>query len=180
MDRIIFVSSNPFKSQEIEKLGTFFNLNIKSADVKINELQVMDLETLVKDKTLQAFKHFGYPVLVDHACLEIECLNNMPGVLTQIFWDSLEGKICRITDCFGNRNAVAKSTLGYCNGKKLFTVTSQKNGTISDTPRGTRNFQWDTIFIPDGETRTYAEMSIDEKNNISQRKTAFEKLVNTI
>lgn len=177
MDRIIFVSSNRFKAEEIKRLGVLYNLNIESSSLKINELQIIDIEQLVKDKTLQAFKCFGYPVLVDHACLEIECLNNMPGVLTQIFWDCLQGKICQITDCFGNRNAVAKSTFGFCDGKKLFTVTSKKIGTISDSPRGTRAFQWDTIFIPDGETRTYSEMSIDEKNNISQRKNAFEELV---
>ena len=53
-------------------------------------------------------------------------------------------------------------------------------GSIIDTPRGERGFGYDPIFVPDGESRTVAEMSDDEKNAISHRANALKALVEKI
>ncbi|EJT6830110.1 TPA: non-canonical purine NTP pyrophosphatase, partial [Klebsiella pneumoniae] len=57
---------------------------------------------------------------------------------------------------------------------KIYIFEGETQGTISPVPKGPRDFQWDCIFIPDGESETFAEMG-DRKNEISMRKKAFDK-----
>ena len=51
--------------------------------------------------------------------------------------------------------------------------SGEVRGQIARAPRGDRGFGWDTIFIPDGETRTFAEMTPEEKDRLSMRRKAF-------
>ena len=57
-----------------------------------------------------------------------------------------------------------------------FVVEGRTPGTIAASPRGTGGFGWDAIFIPDGDTRTFAEMTGEEKDRLSHRRRAWEKL----
>ena len=77
---------------------------------------------------------------------------------------------------FGNRRATATEILGYIDtqGKMVF-FEGKVEGKIVQ-PRGESDFGWDPIFVPDGFNKTYAEMRIEEKNKISHRKIALEKL----
>jgi len=179
---LYFASSNPFKIQELREIGAPHGYDVKAITVnKICEMQTDDLTSLVHDKTLQAFRAARLPVLVDHGGLYLDCLNEMPGGLTQLFWDKLKGKIiCDIARALGNKGASAVATIGYCNGKRIYTYSGKVKGTIADAPRGVRDFQWDLIFIPDGHTKTYAEMTIPDKNAISQRRIAFEQLLSDL
>ena len=53
----------------------------------------------------------------------------------------------------------ARAFIGYCDGKNVYTFKGEAKGTISDKPKGSRDFYWDTIFIPEGELKlTYAEI----------------------
>src|SRR3970282_1377012 len=110
-----------------------------------------------------------------HTGLYIESLNEFPGGLTQIFWDKLQAD--KFSELFGNganTNLVAKTIIGYCDSRKTHLFEGSIKGKISPEPRGDRAFQWDCVFIPDGESATFAEMG-DRKNEISMRKIAFEK-----
>jgi XTP/dITP diphosphohydrolase len=74
------------------------------------------------------------------------------------------------------RLARARVVLGYYypdSGRRIF--QGEVIGTIAPEPRGTSNFGWDNIFIPEGSTKTYAEMSLDEKNQTSMRKKAVDE-----
>jgi len=53
-------------------------------------------------------------------------------------------------------------------------------GTVVETPRGTRSFGWASIIVPDGKTKTYAEMSDDEQAEVAMRKKALKKLRDAI
>ncbi len=176
METIYLATNNPYKLDEVKAIADTFGFDIKPFNCNIRELQTIDRKQLIKHKTLEAFTRLRCPVLVDHASLEIESLNNMPGTLTQLFWDNLEGRICDVVAALGNSKARAICTVGYCDGRKLYDDEGMVEGNISSKPIGTRDFQWDTIFKPLTETRTYAEMTIIEKNSISQRKIAFENL----
>lgn len=174
---IFFASSNNYKTEELVELGKAAGITVRQVTLdKVHEIQTPDIDALVRDKTLQAFREARLPILVDHAGLYIDCLGGMPGGLTQLFWDTLEGKICEIVKHLGPKGATAACTLGFCNGKRLHVYKGETRGCIADVPRGARTFQWDVIFVPDGQTRTFAEMAIAEKNAISQRKAAFDQL----
>ena len=175
---IRFLSSNEFKINETKTLFENSNFEIIPLNIKIEELQSRDESKLVKDKLLKAFKKNGRPIFVEHTGLYLEELNQMPGGLTQIFWDSLgHEKFCKIYGNLKDSKAVAKTLIGYCDGFKLHFFEGAISGKISSEPRGNTDFQWDCVFIPDGQTHTFAELG-DKKNEISMRKKAIDEFIN--
>lgn len=153
-------------------------IEVVAAKYSIDEIQTEDVNNLVRDKLLKAFKLIGRPVFVEHTGLYIESLNEFPGGLTQIFWDKLKAeKFSALLGNGANSALVAKTIIGYCDSRKIYLFEGAIKGTISKEPKGNRDFQWDCVFIPDGETETFAEMG-DRKNEISMRKIAFEKFSN--
>ena len=171
-----FVSSNEYKIKETQIIFADSGIKIRPYNIKIEEIQTLDVEKLVKDKLLKAFSIIGRPLFVEHTGLYIPALNNFPGGLTQIFWDSLQADLfARIIGNLDNPAARAITTIGYCDGKKIYICKGYIDGIIAKEPRGNKDFQWDCVFIPKGENKTFSEMG-DEKNNISMRKLAFEEL----
>ena len=173
--KIRFVSKNPFKVSEVQAiLGA--DVDIIAVNNAIDELQTEDVEKLVRDKLMKAFGITGKPVFVEHTGLYIESLNEFPGGLTQIFWDKL--KADKFSELFGsgaNTKLTAKTVIGYCDSRKIYLFEGKIDGRISESPKGSRDFQWDCVFIPDGFPETFAEMGADKKNEISMRKIAFDK-----
>lgn len=173
--QIRFVSKNDFKVAEVQKILEGTGVTIVAAKHSINEIQTENVNELVKDKLLKAFKKVGRPVFVEHTGLYIDSLNGFPGGLTQIFWDKLKAdKFATLLGNGDNLGLVAKTIIGYCDAKKMYFFEGTIKGTISPEPKGDRSFQWDCIFIPEGETETFAEMG-DKKNEISMRKIAFDE-----
>ena len=171
-----FVSQNKFKAEEVEELGKAAGFDVVHIDRKLDELQVSDIDKLIRHKAREAFRELMLPVLVDHAGLHLDCLGGMPGSLTQLFWDTLKDQICDIARLTGRQKAAATCAAAVCDGRRIHVFEGRIEGSISDAPRGSREFQWDTIFIPDGLTKAYGEMTATEKNVTSQRRLAFEKL----
>lgn len=175
--KIRFLSSNEFKIKETKELFENTKIEIVPLTIKVEELQTNDEKKLVKDKLLKAFSKIGKPIFVEHTGLYLESLNEMPGGLTQIFWDSLGySKFSEIYGNLSNTNAIAKTLIGYCDGFKLHFFEGTINGKIVKEPQGNTDFQWDCIFIPEGYTQTFAEMG-DKKNEISMRKLAIDKFL---
>ena len=172
---IRFLSSNQFKIQETQTILELAKIKVIPLNEKIDELQTLDTEKLIKDKLLKAFKIVGKPIFIEHTGLYLNYLNGFPGGLTQIFWDSLEAE--RFSKLFGNlvdTKVIAKTHIGFCDGKKYFSFIGEVGGSISDKPMGNRDFQWDCVFIPNGYTQTFAEMGA-MKNEISMRRIALDK-----
>jgi len=180
MKEITFVTNNSYKTMEIIEIAKPYNIKVTEYKFKIEELQTIDRISLIRNKLVTAFNQIKEPVIVDHASLEIESLKGMPGPLTQLFWDKLKGDLCTISRTLGKPKAKAICTVGFCDGKNIYTKEAEVFGEISISPKGARQFQWDTIFIPNGQNKTYAEMSIAEKNLISQRQIAFKDLFSII
>ena len=177
-DRLVFISQNPYKYEELQPLFHEKGITLTYISEGIREIQSDDLEEIIKDKILKAFKMVGRPVIVEHTWLFINSWNGMPGGLTQLLWDKLQGeKICKMVGLSGNRGATAKTIVGFCDGKKIYyeKFIGTLKGTISEHPRGAREVQWGTIFVPEGHNKTYSELTIDEVNTISHRSRAFEK-----
>ena len=174
--KIRFMSGNEHKIREAQDILSTIGLQVVSVKTKINEIQSEDSKELVKDKVIKAFKQVGRPLFVEHTGLYVEHFHGLPGGLTQIFWDKLQAdKFCEIFGNTPNVTAVAKTTIGYIDGKNIKIFEGEIEGKISDSPRGDRAFQWDCVFIPEGYDKTFAELG-DKKNEISMRRKALDKL----
>lgn len=172
--KIRFLTGNQYKIQEYQKILGKYDITVISFAEKIEELQTADTKKLVKDKVLKAFKKIGRPIFVEHTGLYLEYINNLPGGLTQMFWDSLESD--KFSELFGkssNTKAIARTIIGYCDGKNIYYFEGEISGKISSKPKGNRDFQWDCVFIPDGYNETFSELG-ERKNEISMRKKALD------
>ena len=175
---IRFVSNNPSKLVEAKEILEPKGIVVEASLLKIEELQTTDTKRLVHDKVLRAFEQVGRPLFVEHTGLYLEHLNGLPGGLTQIFWDTLQAD--KFAELFGKlapiTNAKAITTIAYCDGRRLHDFAGEISGKITSEPRGSRDFQWDCVFEPDGATETFAEMGNARKNAISMRRLALDKL----
>ncbi|MFP1725436.1 non-canonical purine NTP pyrophosphatase [Lonsdalea quercina] len=175
---IRFITKNKHKINEITSLLENTGVSIIAAEYSIDEIQTENVEALIRDKLLKAFNLVGRPVFVEHTGLYIERLNGFPGGLTQIFWDKLQAdNFSKLLGVGENTKLIAKTIIGYCDSMKIHIFEGEVYGKISPVPKGPRDFQWDCIFIPDGESKTFAEMG-EMKNEISMRKKAFDKFKN--
>ncbi|WP_175807613.1 non-canonical purine NTP pyrophosphatase [Burkholderia cenocepacia] len=172
--KIRFMSGNPNKVAEIQKILEPVGVEIVSVDRKIEELQTEDVDRLVRDKLIKAFELIGRPLFVEHTGLYLEGLNGLPAGLTQIFWDKLEAdRFAALVEGLGNSSVIAKTVLGYCDGREIHLFEGAINGKVPKIPAGPRHFQWDCVFVPDGHAQTFAEMG-DKKNEISMRRKALD------
>lgn len=173
---IYFLSSNKYKIKEVSDILEAPNIQVKSFNKKINEIQSDDMIEIVTDKVIKGFKEIGRLVIVEQTGLLIEDFGNLPGGLTQVFWDSLEAeKFSNFFSKGGTALAKAKTVIALCDGKKIETFEGEIIGKIVSPPRGKRDFQWDCVFQPDGYEETFAEMG-SKKNDISMRKIALNEL----
>lgn len=171
--RVRFLSKNEHKIAEARKILEPLGTEVVPISVAIDEIQTADVEAIVRDKVLRAFGRIGHRLFVEQTCLHLDTLNGFPGGLTQPFWDSL--KADRFCELFGRgetRGLVARTWIGYCDGRQVHQFKGEIRGTIAPAPRGDRSFQWDCVFVPDGHERTFAEMG-EEKNDISMRRLAL-------
>lgn len=172
---LIFLSSNQHKIDEVKSIIESEDIKITPCCEKINEIQSEDMREIVIDKSLKAFRRIGHPLLVEQTGLLLGELSDLPGGLTQIFWDALQAeRFCKYFSNSGTTKVKAKTVLAFCDGMKVHTFEGNIDGLIVDTPRGSRDFQWDCVFQPEGYSETFAEMG-DKKNRISMRKIALEK-----
>lgn len=172
---IRFVTKNPHKAKEVETILGDIGVSIVHAPLKIHEIQTEDIQDIVRDKVLKAFNRIGRPVFIEHTGLYIDSLQGFPGGLTQVFWDKLEAD--KFSELFGrleNTDLTAKTVIAFCDAKKIYTFEGSVEGNIAPEPRGDRAFQWDCVFVPKGQTETFAELG-EKKNEISMRKLAFDK-----
>lgn len=173
--RIRFLSRNEHKIEEARVILSAVGITVVPVHFAIDEPQSADTTQIVRMKTLQAFHRVGYPIFVEQTGLEIDRLAGFPGGLTQVFWDTL--KEDRVADLFGrgeDTGVTARTRIGYCDGRQIEQFEGHVRGRFAPEPRGPRHFQWDCVFIPDGETQTFAEMGADRKNSISMRRRALD------
>ncbi|MEL6369166.1 MAG: non-canonical purine NTP pyrophosphatase [Pseudomonadota bacterium] len=174
---IRFITKNDGKFAELKALlPAEFELVRDSTE--IHELQTEDMKALVQDKILKAFQLVRQPLIVDHTGLAFDLMKGFPAGLTSVFYETLRAQ--GIVDLIGksvNRNVTVTTMIGYCDGRRKKIFCGKARGKIADQCIGKGGFQWDTIFIPEGYSQTYAELGQAKKNEISMRRRAFDQLV---
>ena len=124
----------------------------------------------------------GMNVFADDTGLEIDALNGLPGVYSARFAGESKGpsanieKVLSLLGSAANRKARFRTVIALIFEKKEYLFEGIVTGTIITEKRGTEGFGYDPVFMPDGKNLTFAEMELVEKNSISHRARAFEKL----
>ena len=170
---IVFVTSRAEKAREAERLG----FEIERLDLDLPEPQALDPSEIVEAKARAAYSAIGRPVLVEDSGLAIRAWGGFPGALVKWLEKSAGvAAIPRMLDAYPDRGAAAVCAIGYCDGGEVVTARGEAPGAIAGAPRGAGGFGWDTIFVPEGEGRTFAEMAPEEKDRISHRRRAWDAM----
>lgn len=185
---ISFVTGNAKKLEEVQRiLGMDGNGNHKSTSlpyhlintkVDLPELQGSPVD-VAKQKCIAAVEVVGSAVIVEDTSLCFNSLNGLPGVYIKWFLDSVgHDGLNKMLSGYDDKSAYAQTVVAFCPGpgKKTAVFDGRTSGKIV-MARGKLDFGWDPIFEPDeGQGKTYAEMSKDEKDAISHRSRAFSRL----
>ena len=151
---------------------------------------VEDGDTLLDNARIKAravVDATGEPAVADDSGLEVDALGGAPGVLTARYagagctYEDNWRKLLRELGDLDDRRATWRTIalLLHPDGAEVW-AEGTCTGSITRDARGEGGFGYDPVFVPDGETRTFAEMSTDEKNAISHRGRAFRALANKI
>lgn len=170
----VLVTSNEHKWREAQRI---LGRALERVSLDLPELQVATTREVALEKAKEAFAALKRPVIVEDAGVELTALGGFPGPFIK-FWEKLGGleSICRALDGTPDRGAVAVCALGVCTADGAYEVEGRLGGVISRAPRGANGFGWDAVFIPEGETRTFAELTAAEKDERSHRQRAWEAL----
>lgn len=173
MQEIVFVTGNPGKVEEVRR---FLSIPIRHESLDLEEIQSIDSVEVVRAKAEAAFSILKVPVLVEDVSVTFTALGRLPGTFIKYFEQELgqEG-LCRLLDG-KDRACVATAWYGLHNGKTVEIFEGSMSGVVAETPKGTRSFGWAAIIIPEGKTKTYAEMSDEEQAEVAMRKKALKKL----
>ena len=182
---LVFASNNEHKITEIKSLlGNNIRL-LSLRDVNITE-DIPELEPTIEGNALAKarFAHnaSGMNVFADDTGLEIDALDGLPGVHSARFAgedkDSSANieKVLSMLGNNGNRDARFRTVIALILENKEYLFEGIVNGTIITEKKGTGGFGYDPVFIPEGSSRTFGEMNLAEKNTLSHRARAFEKL----
>ena len=153
-------------------------LNLSHIELDLQEIQTTDLHELVKFKIRKAYEYAQAPVIVEDTSLYFVAWNELPGPLVKFFLKNLGlSGMVRALDEFKNNSACAVSCLGFTkDGERVQFFEGKIKGVIVN-PRGSQNFGWDAIFLPEGHQQTFGEMTSKEKHQISPRGVAAKNLI---
>jgi len=182
---IVFATNNNHKLREIKSiLGDSFTL-LSMSDLNINE-DIPENEPLLEGNALVKARYIhnvtGMNVFADDTGLEIDLLNGLPGVHSARFAGESKDSAANIEKVLSllgkteNRKARFRTVIALILENKEYLFEGRVDGNIIYDKRGTEGFGYDPVFIPTGKNQTFAEMNLSEKNTISHRARAFEKL----
>ena len=186
MREIIFATNNSHKLGEVQAL-----LECKFAlktlrDCGITEDIPETAETLegnALQKAHYVYERTGADCFADDTGLEVDALGGAPGVRSARYagdehdFDANNALLLKNLEGESNRTARFRTVIALILDGKEYLFEGKVEGAIIDYMSGTKGFGYDPMFVPEGETRTFAEMSAEEKNAISHRGRAVAKLV---
>lgn len=171
---LLFATSNKNKLKEASQILGF---EVKDIKIDLPEIQDVEVDNIIEYKTRKAYEEVKRPIIAEDTGLYFESMNGFPGALIKWVLKSVDNEgIIKIIKNMEHRRAYAKTSIGYFDGDKFHIFSGIVKGEICEEPKGDNGFGWDKIFKPESYDKTFAEMTNEEKNSISMRKIAFEKL----
>ncbi len=148
-------------------------------NLDISEIQNLDLAKVAVDKAQKAFDIIRKPLIVDDTGIAIHAWNGFPGpFIAHILKAGGMPLVLKMMEATTDRQATFETVIAYHDGVEIRVFRGSTHGHIARaiTQDGQQGFGMDGIFIPDGENRTYAQMSISEKGAVSHRAKAVAQL----
>lgn len=187
LEEIVFASHNEGKIKEIKKLLAPYGIKVKSAlDMNLPDVEetgkTFEENSLLKSRTIA--KLVNMPCLADDSGLCVDALNGAPGVYSARYapnrdfdkgMEKLLAEMEKSPNESRNAHFSCVISLAWPDGQyKVF--AGQVDGKIAFHKMGAGGFGYDPLFVPEGFTSSFAQMSQEEKNKISHRGRAVEKL----
>ncbi len=179
---LLIITGNPGKAEELQALLGLPDLEISHQKIDLTEIQSAKLEEIGRFKTRLALLHPDLEpgwdaVLTDDVGFYLKALNGLPGPFIKFFLQSLGAQ--GLYDLTRHRGPAARAVcclnLGLKRTQEIIQFQGEVQGQVI-APIGHEGFGWDSLFRPEGESRTYAQMTLEEKNQISHRALATGKL----
>ena len=153
-------------------------IEIDAVEVDLPEIQGLDLFEILQQKAEVAWEMVRRPLVVEEAGLSLLAMNGFPGPLVKWMLTAMGAEgIARTAHALGDPRAVARCALLYRDAERTAAAEGNTHGTLVLPGRGEHGFGWDPVFLPDGETRTFAELEGREKDAVSHRGKAWRELM---
>ncbi|WP_298538731.1 non-canonical purine NTP diphosphatase [uncultured Aquimarina sp.] len=184
--KLVFATNNPNKLKEVQALVPSHIQLLSLVDIGCTE-DIPETSPTIEGNAIQKAQYikenYGYDCFADDTGLEVDILNGDPGVFSARYAGEAKDSNANMDKLLNNlkekkdRKAQFKTVVALHINNKLETFTGICPGTITIKKRGTKGFGYDPIFLPNGYNETFAELPLEEKNNISHRAKAVKKLV---
>lgn len=185
METLVFATNNQHKLEEVRNIMCPFVQIVSLSDIGCREdipetAPTLEGNALQKARYIKA--HYGYDCFADDTGLEVEALNNAPGVYSARYAgpghdaEANMRKLLHEMEGKSNRKARFRTVIALIWKGKEYLFDGVIDGTITEDKRGDSGFGYDPVFKPDLYTKTFAELGNDIKNKISHRALAVNKL----
>lgn len=184
--KLVFATANQNKAKEIQALLPKVIRVLSLKDIHCFE-EIPETSSTIEgnasQKAYYVYEKYGYNCFADDTGLEIEALNGRPGVMSARYAgetknaDDNISKILFELQNSSNRKARFKTIISLIIDGKEQLFEGIVSGTILTEKRGNNGFGYDPVFVPEGYSKTFAEMDLSEKNTISHRAIAVKRLI---
>lgn len=173
MPEIFFITGNKHKAEEVAALLP----GVHQLDIELPEIQSLSPEEIVAAKLTEARKHHDGIIAVEDVSLSLSGLNGLPGTMIKWFVQAIGPRgIYDLAKKIGDDRATIRCTVGLSQPEKdMVFFSTERTGRIVE-PRKDSAFGWNPIFQQDGLEKTYAEMTMTERNTISHRAGAWQQV----
>ena len=185
MKKLVFATHNAHKLEELRAIIKNFDI-VGLTEIGCHEEIVEDADTLDGNAKIKAdfvTNNFHVDCFADDTGLEVDALDGAPGVYSARYagegcsYQDNVNKLLEALESVENRKARFRTVIALnLNGEQHF-FEGKVEGIITKEQHGEKGFGYDPIFLPDGFDQTFAEMSMEVKNQISHRGRATQKLV---
>ncbi len=178
--KISFVSRNQGKIREARFILEKFGIGVESVELEKVEIQSDKPEEIASASARTLLSQLADPFIVEDAGLFVPALSGFPGPYSHYVLGTVgcEG-VLRLLGSSSQRDAYFASAAAYADRSgEVRTFVGKVDGTISHEVRGREGFGFDPIFIPAGKTKTFGELSLEEKSEISHRRRSLEAFAN--
>jgi XTP/dITP diphosphohydrolase len=178
---VFFATGNVNKFNEARSILGAYGIAVGMLKLKGDEIQSESLQEIAENSVQYAFKKSGLPIFVEDAGLFIDALSGFPGPYAAYVYKTIHNSgIMKLMVGVKDRQATFRSVISYCDEtlSKTKSFLGESKGEITTAERreqGKSGFGFDPIFQPEGSTKTFAEMTIAEKNGYSHRANAIRK-----
>ena len=183
--KLVFATHNSNKLSEVQRMLPP-GLTLLTLDEIGCHQEIPETADTIEGNAIQKARYvkerYGYDTFADDTGLEVRALDNAPGVYSARYAGEAKDNQANINLLLANlkdkpnRQAPFKTIFALCLGTELYTFEGIVRGEITHERHGAGGFGYDAVFLPEGYKDTFAQMTQEQKNRISHRGRALQKL----